>query len=511
MASREFQAAMVSQAARTILEAERPLSMDEIFPDHGMAYGQKLSRSLQKFLLDNMFKDDLVTERRKNGHTKWEVRDRSRLMDIAAGCPPNVPEDEEKMPYHGKEVEKRARVAVAIRALKRLMAADAHPETARVQPKATLFISKKGDRYQQKQVLDKSWQGPFLDRIVEQGSLEKRDDDGMVLYKIYNRKYIQAVIDNGANPCIETLLWPDNPCKIDHVNQPPPEVQAIIAEAAESEVEVEEEKEDEPEPAQVVTQAVVDAVGTVAEAVMEPEEKEEDGEKKLDMTDAIKTLLDCYESISKNVIAQSEGQKKIVSLMVKTAQEVDHVHSKLDKLHEENVTLRKLCDKQGDGLDEMVEIVKDLAKMLDPNESSINAIRKRLGEIEKISNEHRSLLQSSNQLIKTGLGEAASAMVAQAAKVFVQQDHSQVLVKMASVEENVLDAQAKTTKMLEEVYEALEKVRGEYKNHSRAPIILQRMEAIAGELQELQGVLADLPRKPTDPGLRIASPDLSGI
>lgn len=520
MASREFQVAMVAYAARIMLEASRPLTMDEIFPEDGSIFGQKLSRSLQKLILNNMFKDGLISEWRKNGIVRWEVRDEPKLQSIAAGCPPSVPEDEENMPYHGKEAEKRARIAVAIRALKRLMAADASSDTARVQPKATLFIAKKGDKHQQKQVWDKSWQGPFLDRIVDQGSLEKLDDSGLTVYRIYNKKYVQAVIDNTARPCIETLLWPDTPCTIDHT-KPPQEVVKALGDAsqvelepAQSEPEI-EESEDEPEPAQVVTQAVVEAVGTVAEAIIEPKPEPEkiDGEERLKILEAIETLMGCYESMSGNVLAQSEGMKKLSSLVIKTSQEIEHLHSKMDKLHEENTTLRKVGERHQVSLDSIVDIVQELSKSLDPNESSISSIRKRLSEIEKLATEHKSSLEASNKLLRTGLGEAASSMVAQAAKVFVQQDHSEVLVKMASVEENVLDAQTRTTKVLGEVYEALEKVRGEYKNNNRVPVILQRMEAISEELKTLQNVLAN----ESDPNvaqpvrLKIVSPDLTDV
>ena len=512
MASRDFQIAILAQAARNLLEASIPIGLNEIFVDDGMMYGQKLSRSMQKVLMDKLYRDGVVSERSHN-NPKWEAKNIGRLIALAIGCPPTVSGDEEMYHYLGKEAEKRARVAVAIRALKRLVASDEHPETASSMPARTLFVAKKGDKHQQKQVWNKNWQESFLDQIVKQGSLVRTDEgDGLITYSINNKDYIQAVIDNRAKPCVETLLWPENPCPIDHVSHPP-DVKAILGEAMEeSKSEPETKGEDPLTKVKQEVKAILDTVPkeeraeTLKEAIKTAEKEAfaADGDEEISVKEALNTLLDIFHSVSDAVMTQGKCMDTQVKLSTKLVQEVDHLHSKMDKIHEENMTLRGDLSSSRVTIDSILGLVTSINKTLDPSDSSLNAIRKRLGDIEKIASEHKVSLEASNKLLKTGLAEAASSMVTQAAKVFVQQDHSEVLTKMQSVEENIIEVQSKTTKVLGEVYEALDKVRAEYKSSNRAPIILQRMEAISEELQHLQALLPDLPAA-------MNPPDLSGV
>jgi archaellum component FlaC len=271
-----------------------------------------------------------------------------------------------------------------------------------------------------------------------------------------------------------------------------------------SEVEVEDPESERPEIQEARNEVaailetlpkeerVVALKEVMAEIEKEPTEPKEASSEKISTEEALEKIADCYKGLAEGLLTHGRAIDTSIKLMTKIAHEMDHLHSKTDKLHDENVHLREEHKKQDKFYDEMLRIMKDLAKALDPNESSISAIRKRLGEIEKLATEHKTSLDTSNKLLKTGLAEAASSMVAQAAKIFVQQDHSTVLTKMETVEEHVVEEQVKTAKVLGEVYEALERVRAEYKTQSRTPIILERMEAISGELKTLQDLLPKL-------------------
>jgi hypothetical protein len=185
---------------------------------------------------------------------------------------------------------------------------------------------------------------------------------------------------------------------------------------------------------------------------------------------------------------------------------MEHLHSKLDKVHDENVHLRKEHESITDQLDEMVETLDTIRKAVNPEEASINTIRKRLSELEKLAKDHKDMLESGNKLIKTSLAEAAAAMVSTAAKAFIQADHSVVLTKMDTMEGNLVEAQSRTNLVLQEVFEALDKVRAEYKTSTKTPAILDRMNAIADELQRLQGLLPELSAMN-----KITPVDLSGV
>ena len=501
----EHQAALLSNAARKILEADHPLSLEEIFPDNGRAYGKKFSRTLLRNIIQRLVQNSVATERKGGSVVRYELRDRARLEELAAVCPPDVQEEEQPMgrvrAYNAKEWERYARISVATRALKRLVAADKSTSTSQFQPRTTLFIAQKGDKYQEKQVWDKRWQDAFLKKLEKLGALTSNADHNLAVYCIANQKLVQDIIENKNTPCIHDLLWPDEPCTIDHTQIAEDAAQAL---GLESDTELEdeeadEEEESEPEPAPepevpVVKETVVELpkLEKTAPKVIKTTKEDEDISSK----GALGTVCELITSLSENVLVLSKAASTTNSLLVKMNGEVDHLHSKMDKLHEENVQLRKEQDKMKAVLTDVGAAADELLKMLDPEDSSINAVRKRLGDIEKLAASHKELLEGNSKLIKTGLAEAANAMVTEAAKVFIKEDHTEVLTKIAAVEENVIDTTSKTTKVLEKVYEALEKVRAEYKNTNRMPIILERMSTIAEELQNLQGLLPENASRP---------------
>jgi ribosomal protein L19E len=499
---------MVAFAARNIYDAQRPLTLGEIFPEDGACFGKTISRSLQKVLLTNMRDDGLITETRKEGVSRWKTNDARRLLRVAAHALPVLPDPEEDtMSYHGSEADKKARCAVANRALRRLLEAKKHPETIEAQNQTMLFIAKKGDKYQQRQVLDKSWQTAFLRRLVDEDMLKVSDESGMDCYWIPAGQIaaIEGILNGTIEPCLHTLLWPDNPCTVNHAQNVPTDVQEIVDATSEDTELTPEEKAVGVEQAAAQVAEVLKDRGLSEEeqasvlSVLRDERKpeptvetlKEDSDTKEETVKALEQIVGLIESQSNILLALSNGTKVSTDFYKKVLQEIGHVHSKLDKLHEENTILREGVTHANDGLNDMIDIVKDLATSINPEDNNAAVIRKRLGDLEKLASEHKKSLDTNNQLMRTSLAEAASAMVAQAAQVFVKQDQSEVLTKINTVEENLLDGQSRVNKTLNEVYEALEKVRAEYKNSSRMPVILERMGAISEELQRLQALLPD--------------------
>jgi DNA repair exonuclease SbcCD ATPase subunit len=141
--SREFENAMCGYAARSILNADRPLARHEIFPKEGIFAGS-LSKSWQNRILEWFVKDGHVTERKRNGVLLYEARDKAALADTARACPPIEEEEEEETPmrtagYNKKEWDKWARVTVALRALKRLLAShQSDGDSAKWQPRTNI-------------------------------------------------------------------------------------------------------------------------------------------------------------------------------------------------------------------------------------------------------------------------------------------------------------------------------------------------------------------------------------
>jgi len=507
---------MVGHAAKVILEADRPLIREEIFPQNGEFYGRSLSKTWQQTILDNFVRDGHVTETTtKSGIKRYNVRNELELAYIARACPPTVEDDDEEpmrqgTGYNKQEWTKYARCQVAIRALKRLLAShQSEGKSARFQPKTTLFLAKKGDKFQERQVIDQSWQKLFLSQLEEHGVIRSEDDKGIPVYEVASASLLQGVIDSdGHLPCVHTMLWPNEPCQIDHSQSKEDSSNSSPEEEPEAESESESESDEGPASeetpiTEVKEEEPIPPNPPPAEIVSKP------GEEKTDehiISDALNQMLGLQGDIAENLSLQGKHLDVVTRLLTKLSHEVEHLHSKLDKVHDENVHLRTEHETMDNTICEMKESLENLEKAFDPNESSILAIRKRLVELEKLSVEHKASLDSSNKLIKTSLAEAAGSMVSAAAKAFIQADHSTVLTKMQTVEERLVESQSQVNHTLNAVFEALEKVRAEYKNNARTPAIFDRMTAIADELKRLQRLLPDLPA-----AIHVPSVDLSGV
>ncbi len=420
------------------------------------------------------------------------------------------------MGYNAKEWEKHSRVQVAARAIQRLLAS-CSPETCIVKfaagPSAQLFIAKKGDKHQKRQVMNKSWQTAFLTELEKHGALKSSVDNGAQSYSL-NKSMLENIKNGTGSLCIHTVLWPDIPCTFDHtaaaetVTDKPTGLEQEILEGR---LEILEERKQEiskqlasaeTEQAEI-SEKLEAAKKTEAEGVPEVPVKEE---MSVGTEEALKGLYDLCTNISDLLIVHGKTHDLFLKGLTKIAGEFEHIHSKVDKLHDENVHLRRESEANTKSLEGMFSLLKELQTQINPDDTVVGAVKKRLTELEKLATEHRDLLDAGNKFLKNSMTESAKTMVDAAAKAFIQVDHSLVLTKMEGVEEIIVDAQTRTDKALTEVYAALEKVRAEYKNSTRVPAIIDRMTTITAELQRLQTILPELPAQ-----VKIVEPDLSGI
>jgi hypothetical protein len=220
--------AIMAHVARAVLDADRPLARNELFPADPMVYGCKLITSSWKDnIIRALIRSGEIEEVRRKGEVLYTARSRRSLEELA------VPKEEarhagvdEVMFKFSKmqQLEKRARVEVALRALRRLLVAKG-PQT-----RPALFILKRGDKYVEKAALDPRWQVDLLERMADDDLVAIDEEDTHSLYAVVDRAAVQKLVEGGENPCIHTLLWPDEPCTVPHgsvLDLPPVSVQNI--------------------------------------------------------------------------------------------------------------------------------------------------------------------------------------------------------------------------------------------------------------------------------------------
>jgi hypothetical protein len=622
--SKEFDAAMLGVAARTLLDTDVPLTRDEVFPQ--FEYGKVLSKGLQINILNNLLREKVILESKKNGVVRYFPIDRRELAWIAEIIPPTVGYDysipDEDMKFIGKEGDKRARISVALRALKRLLASEESPTSNNAQSRTSLFIAKKGDKFQQRQVLEETWQRNFLTRLIELNAISLRSESKIATYAVFDRVLVQNIVDNRGDMCIYVLLFPDEKCMYTHgvvldskeaetskqraamtkcleqtgellnneteLNEQNIEMVVIAvrkameslvinpesvsravdllkenllksiraapilkveasgmnlsahdkfrdiysatleellaeSDSAENEEESEEEEpEAKPELIPSLAEKVLHAKGNVLQAqakLIEMEEKkiliesrapdeeetkaieegvadslrkdiEENGKEVInkEWCDQVLILIEKQEGIIQVQGEHIEKLSKIMNgrmeisqkLLANLGADVTHVHSKLDKLHKDQESLKS--------------DVQAIAKVTETasSENSLGSIRKRLVELEKLVTSQGVTLENNNKLIKTGLSEAALAMVDSAAKTFINTDRTEILQRMETMEEGITNIQGHVDIVLDEVQKTLEKLCTETKSRARMPMIVDRINTILKELDTISSAMPDI-------------------
>lgn len=500
MLSKEFRVALSGIVARILLDSPIPLSRNELLDN--ITSGKKFSQSAQDQFLSSLRERKLIQIVREEGTSKYLADDKEMLERIAL---PRVSEDTEEVHMKGlNSKEQHARLVVATRALKRLAAS---ATASRAQSRAELFIAPKSDKHQKRQIWDISWQTRFLKKLHELGYLEAGDDEGTTVYGANNTEQMQKLIDNKVEPCIATILWPETPCKLNHESKEtepaapapgpvgitpeestpapnetavhPPESEAGLLHPPESKETPESEIQsiaEELSPSSLAKRESPQTVAYIHAAIDIIVELVKEDQK---------TTTVAMQAVTRTTELLGDIAKKVADLYVAVSgmkKEIEHLHSKADKLHEENVQIRSETGSAS-------KVLNGLNEHFSPNEAVLNGIKKRMGDLEKLAQDHKDLLEANAKFVKSSMAEAASAMVDSAAKAFIQADHSIVLARIESMEDGVTTGLSQTSKSLEAINQALEMVKVEYRAHNKMPAIVDRMSSVMKELQILQALI----------------------
>lgn len=255
--NRETSSAIVSHVARVILDADRPLTRNELFPADPMVYGCRvITSSWKDKIIRSFVRLGEIDEVHRKGEVLYVVKKRRSLEELAMPreevCHVDAEVDEAMFKLSKmRALEHRARVEVALRALRRLLVSKGP------QARPALFILKRGDKYVEKVALDSRWQVDLLERLADEDLIDVEDDEGThTLYSVVDHGAIQKIVEGGENPCIHTLLWPGMPCTVPHgsvLDLPPVSAQSV--EAAEHRLD-----EIDPGPSPVFEASPVDRV-----------------------------------------------------------------------------------------------------------------------------------------------------------------------------------------------------------------------------------------------------------
>jgi len=484
MASIESAIIRTSVIAKILLEADRFLTIDEILAYDNVDLGKTFGKSILKRDLSGLAVENLVVERKtKISREHYEIRygpgerntgKRDELRHMGGAFPPlNIKDDPNwelemrRVHYSGTEMQKAARAAIALRAIKRLIISGQanRTETAAAQARSALFLAKKGDKHQLKEALNHEWQYDLLSNLEKLRiiSIDTKDQQ-IPLYMIKNSKLAQDVIDFTGDTCIYTLLWPENPCTKSHSV----EIQMALEEKVKdipSDTTLPEEKDP------ITTLEKVNDVSN--NFLKEVKDAVENEEEKLSTigNDEIRLLVESQIEIIKIQGEHIEKLKNIMNLQMELvtkqltmiAKDVVHVHSKLDKLHEDQV----LTD----------TYINEIAKATESasSEASLGSIRKKMHELEKSFTQHDTKLENINKLVKSGLSEVANVVAKLA-----QPNNSAILQKISDLEHCV-----DTT--LDEV-----KALAKSKSQTRMLEVVERMNSMSKELKHLETVMPAL-------------------
>jgi len=244
--SKDANAASICIAARILLDADRPLSMDEVFPAYlEKAYGIKMNRQIIRRAIRVMMDRDEVIEVKDGNSIRFRINpDKSFALREFAAPPEALSEQEVEtmrrgMTYHKNTEEIRARVFIALRALKRLAAAP------NGMSRNTIFIAQKGNKFQERAVWNNGWQIPFLEELEARKVIVADEAEGIKLYIAQDRDFLVKVAEWKGEVCVYTLLWPDNPCTVDHSKPENAEVHKAHKVQSDSDDEPEQESDGE--------------------------------------------------------------------------------------------------------------------------------------------------------------------------------------------------------------------------------------------------------------------------
>ena len=461
------------------MEANRPLSMDEIFPLNGLIMGKQLTSSRLKGLLEGLVKKGTIKEHGIGNKTRYNYAQQGQVRKydpIVYGCPPTTVDDLVTVAMHHPMIKNRcqgkdplyseiqARVKIAARALERLAASGADTAEKSLL-RQNLFIANRGDKYQLKQIINEAWQCDFLSRLEKDGIINVIIDDNIKCYHIADMSFVNDLILSKGNICIYTMLWPEDPCDMDHdaarikmgidkfVDKSITEglsseeilkkfkTKLDVASAARPALPKDNPTKDNGEKSS--DQEIVDNnVEPGQDPVHINQEHQELMNLNENLNEAFKVgVMELIFKQSKVITANFDFIKSSLKLL---EEENNHLHKKLDILHNENLSIMEKIEKPKS------------------DEPILGSIKKKLSEIEK-------MVDTNNKSVKAGIAETAAAIVTAASK----------------------NENTDTSKALSDIFSSIEKIRMDIKN-DRTQAIMDRTGVISVEIKKLGSILAGI-------------------
>lgn len=222
MPGKDAQRWIISYAAIVLTSSELPVPLEEIFlPAMGPNGPKSLGRKFQRAIMDRMLRRGYVSVRRINGVDHYEIGSAYHDFILSLPTRDEIPELENALGisvesivqkrHSAKVSERRGKATVALNALKKILSSQA-PQT-----RNALFKPHKGDKWEERAAWTPTWQISFLNAAVAVGAVVAVPGNP-TKYEVGDRQLLTDIV-NGKSvgpTCLITMLWPEEPCTVDH-------------------------------------------------------------------------------------------------------------------------------------------------------------------------------------------------------------------------------------------------------------------------------------------------------
>ncbi len=484
----DIEVMLVQHMARVFLDAKTPISIDSIFDLPEGTFTIKVpGKRWQRRTLENLISHNYISKFLVNKSEKYEAVDLEFLNMASVSNDPAGPElfnveEYEKMTdrYTFKQAERYGRICVAYRALKRLVVT---PDKQSI-PRSIMFIPKKGNKFEEKAAWTPTWQDLFLEELLKLNTIEQYDNKGVTNYRILDQAKIQDIL-NGANGiCVHTLLWPGESCTQDHSGPVMPkfgesnlettekvEAVAEVKDAAEQLVVEKKVEEVKPESLSKFGLRHSRNFRSSATATESVQSKESDKTTELEVKEDDSHQMDkmLLDALFNHLKTQDESLKTMLQFVTEVSKKLDDMESSIESLY--NMAVNSMKSELGESRKEYKTV-----------DSQINNMRKRLGEIERVSTQSDQTITAMSSEQKSALSEMAVLIV----KMKQSTDASQASVqeRFKIMEKSVGEIHNQNHKIGTQMSELEDKI--STKDKSKLPLLLKKLGAVADELEILK-------------------------
>lgn len=421
---------LICYAATVLIQSELPVPLEELFPAYTNAAGNTrvLGRKMQRAIVDGMVKNRYAEVKKIDGVDHYVVGSCShKLYSIA------VAEDEvgdmaevfgmsegemRMMRYSSKEAERRAKILLAIRAIKKLIAAK------KPLARTDLMLPRKGDKFEHRAAWTITWQTPFLMGLVDAGFI-KCNPGKPATWEAVNIPELEKLAAGLGNPCLRTLIWPDDPCPIDHSQEPEKAHYIDASPASQPELPSTEEV---PE-GMVMVKVPTEHVSAVKQMVAEHQEQvaaEEKVEQLEHQLEVVTKTVDVHKAAREVLKEQSEPDTQLATIeLLMKVMDCLQSHTKshtliLDAFSKMTTAVAELKEKVEDLTGE-VNTAEDAAIQMQKKQeeaheefanygNQLSQIRKRLSDLEKSVNDANAASSRHQETVKKGVAEVAAQL-----------------------------------------------------------------------------------------------------